>query len=50
MPGTVSLTNKEPVWLLWSDVLLGFIDDGDVTLNVDITWNDFFNIFIVRFI
>jgi hypothetical protein len=40
MAGTVSLTNIAPVWPVWNDTLLGFIDTGGATLNVTSEWSE----------
>ena len=40
MPGTVSYTNNEPMWIVYNDVLLGFAGEGDVTLSIKGEWVD----------
>ena len=40
MAGTVSNTNKVPVWVTFNDVNLGFCNPGDVVLTVTPSWVD----------
>ena len=40
MAGTVSNTNKLPVWAVFNGVNLGFLDEGDVTVTITPSWTD----------
>ena len=40
MPGTVSYMNNEPMWVVFADTLLGFADEGDITLSIKGEWVD----------
>lgn len=40
MPGTVSYTNNEPMWIVYNSTLLGFCGEGDVTLSIKGEWVD----------
>lgn len=40
MAGTATYLNHEPVWLVYNAVLLGLIDEGDVTVTINEDWVD----------
>ena len=40
MAGTVSNTNKVPVWVCFNDTNLGFCNPGDITLTITSSWSD----------
>ena len=39
-PGTLSNTNKVPVWVVYNDVALGYTEPGDITLTITQDWTD----------
>ena len=39
-PGTNANTNKEPVWCVFNGVVLGFVEEGDVTVTPTMDWVD----------
>ncbi len=38
MPGTATYLNHVPSWVILNDVLLGFTNDGDISVNMNQEW------------